>query len=77
LLIGVGLAPTSFVGLTDGKANGLDLSSSAAVSVGVTVAATLGTVILSTLAGYRFARYRFLGSNIASSLSLAAFVIPL
>jgi len=45
-------------------------------SVMVSVGATLGVVLLSTLGGYAFARLRFPGSNIVFFATLATFMIP-
>lgn len=42
----------------------------------ITVAATLGQVITSSLAGYAFARMRFPGKNIIFILTLATMMIP-
>jgi multiple sugar transport system permease protein len=66
----------NYAALGDGSANGLDLWANVSVSVRVTIAATLGTLLLSTLAGYGFARLRFPGSNLVFFLSLATFMIP-
>lgn len=45
-------------------------------SVLVSVGATLLTIVLSTLAGYGFARLRFRGSNLLFFATLATFMIP-
>lgn len=42
----------------------------------VALAATLATVVLSTFAGYGFARLRFPGSNLLFFAALATFMIP-
>jgi multiple sugar transport system permease protein len=62
--------------LGDGSANGLNLWANVSVSVRVTIAATVGTLLLSTLAGYGFARFRFRGSNVVFFICLATFMIP-
>ncbi|MET0693915.1 MAG: carbohydrate ABC transporter permease [Propionibacteriaceae bacterium] len=45
-------------------------------SVLVTLAATIGTVLVATFAGYSLARAKFPGSNIVFFLILATFMIP-
>ena len=45
-------------------------------SVLVTLAATVGTVLVATLAGYALARARFWGSNLVFFVILATFMIP-
>ena len=55
---------------------GLNVFGNLLNSVWVTLGATLGTVVLSTLAGYAFARARFPGSGVLFFLALATFMIP-
>ena len=55
---------------------GLNVFGNVLNSVVVTLGATAGTVVLSTLAGYAFARARFPGSGILFFLALATFMIP-
>jgi multiple sugar transport system permease protein len=45
-------------------------------SIFLTVVATTGTVISSSLAGYAFARYRFPGKNLLFSITLATLFLP-
>jgi multiple sugar transport system permease protein len=45
-------------------------------SVLVTLAATIGTIIVATFAGYSLARAKFPGSNVVFFLILATFMIP-
>jgi multiple sugar transport system permease protein len=59
-----------------GGSTGLDVLRSAGNSLAVAVGATLATVVLSTLAGYGFARLRFPGSNLLFFATLATFMIP-
>jgi multiple sugar transport system permease protein len=55
---------------------GLNVFGNVVNSVIVTLGATVGTVVLSTLAGYAFARARFPGSGPLFFLALATFMIP-
>jgi multiple sugar transport system permease protein len=55
---------------------GLNVFGNVLNSVAVTLGATIGTVVLSTLAGYALARARFLGSGLFFFLALATFMIP-
>jgi multiple sugar transport system permease protein len=68
------LSTANYKGLAHGQGiNVFDhIGNSALVSIG----ATLATVLLSTLAGYAFARLRFPGSNIVFFATLATFMIP-
>jgi multiple sugar transport system permease protein len=45
-------------------------------SIFLTVVATTGTVISSSLAGYAFARYRFPGKNLLFSITMATLFLP-
>jgi multiple sugar transport system permease protein len=45
-------------------------------SIFLTVVATTGTVISSSLAGYAFARFRFPGKNLLFTLTLATLLLP-
>ena len=45
-------------------------------SVFLTVVATVGTVLSSSLAGYAFARFRFPGKNILFSITMATLMLP-
>jgi multiple sugar transport system permease protein len=79
-----GLIPPTFVPHAPTFANftklasvqGLNVFGNLANSVIVTLAATLGTVVVATFAGYALARARFPGSNIVFFLILATFMIP-
>ncbi|MCW2805464.1 MAG: Multiple sugar transport system permease protein [Propionibacteriaceae bacterium] len=55
---------------------GLNVFGNVANSVVVTLAATVGTVLVATLAGYALARAKFPGSGILFFLILATFMIP-
>lgn len=55
---------------------GLNVFGNLLNSVIVTLGATVGTVLLSTLAGYAFARAKFPGSGLLFFLALATFMIP-
>lgn len=55
---------------------GINLLTSARNSVLVSLGATVATVVLSTLAGYGFARLRFPGSNLLFFAALVTFMIP-
>ncbi len=55
---------------------GLNVFGNLANSVLVTLAATIGTVLVATFAGYALARAKFPGSNIVFFLILATFMIP-
>ncbi len=55
---------------------GLNVFANLGNSVVVTLAATVGTVLVATLAGYALARAKFPGSNILFFLILATFMIP-
>jgi multiple sugar transport system permease protein len=55
---------------------GLNVFANLGNSVLVTLAATLGTVLVATLAGYALARAKFPGSGILFFLILATFMIP-
>ena len=55
---------------------GLNVFGNLGNSVIVTLAATVGTVLVATLAGYALARARFPGSNLVFFLILATFMIP-
>jgi len=55
---------------------GLDLMSSLGNSVFVSLTVTALTVVVSTLAGYAFARLPFRGSNVVFFLVLVTFMIP-
>jgi multiple sugar transport system permease protein len=55
---------------------GLNVFGNLANSILVTLAATIGTVIVATLAGYALARAKFPGSNVIFFLILATFMIP-
>ena len=55
---------------------GLNVFGNLGNSVIVTLAATVGTVLVATFAGYALARARFPGSNIVFFLILATFMIP-
>ncbi|MEU9900606.1 carbohydrate ABC transporter permease [Streptomyces phaeochromogenes] len=59
-----------------GGDTGIDIVASAGNSLLVSLGATLATVVLSTVAGYGFARLRFPGSNILFFATLATFMIP-
>ncbi|MCW2811270.1 MAG: Multiple sugar transport system permease protein [Friedmanniella sp.] len=79
-----GLIPPSLVPHAPGLENfrhlasvqGLNVFGNLGNSVLVTVAATLGTVVVATLAGYALARARFPGSNLVFFVILATFMIP-
>lgn len=58
------------------EVQGLNIFGNLLNSVWVTLGATAGTVVLSTLAGYAFARARFPGSGVLFFLALATFMIP-
>jgi multiple sugar transport system permease protein len=45
-------------------------------SIFLTVVATTGTVVSSSLAGYAFARFRFPGKNVLFSITLATLMLP-
>jgi ABC-type glycerol-3-phosphate transport system permease component len=45
-------------------------------SIFLTVVATTGTVVSSSLAGYAFARFRFPGKNVLFSVTLATLMLP-
>jgi multiple sugar transport system permease protein len=55
---------------------GLNVFGNLGNSVVVTLAATLGTIVVATFAGYALARARFPGSNLVFFLILATFMIP-
>jgi multiple sugar transport system permease protein len=55
---------------------GLNVFGNLANSVVVTLAATVGTVLVATLAGYALARAKFWGSNLVFFVILATFMIP-
>jgi multiple sugar transport system permease protein len=55
---------------------GLNVFGNLGNSVVVTLAATVGTIIVATFAGYALARAKFPGSNIIFFLILATFMIP-
>ena len=55
---------------------GLNVFGNLLNSVVVTLAATVGTVLIATLAGYALARARFPGSNVVFFVILATFMIP-
>jgi multiple sugar transport system permease protein len=55
---------------------GLNVFGNLANSVVVTLAATLGTVLVSTLAGYALVRAKFWGSGLVFFIILATFMIP-
>jgi multiple sugar transport system permease protein len=55
---------------------GLNVFGNLANSVVVTLAATVGTVLVATLAGYALARAKFWGSNLVFFIILATFMIP-
>ena len=55
---------------------GLNVFGNLANSVVVTLAATIGTVLVATLAGYALARAKFWGSNLVFFVILATFMIP-
>ncbi len=55
---------------------GLNVFANLGNSVIVTLAATVGTVLIATLAGYALARAKFPGSNVLFFLILATFMIP-
>ncbi len=79
-----GLIPPTFVPRTPGLENfrhlasvqGLNVFGNLGNSILVTLAATVGTVVVATLAGYSLARAKFPGSNIVFFLILATFMIP-
>jgi multiple sugar transport system permease protein len=79
-----GLIPPTFVPHAPTLANftklasvqGLNVFGNLANSVIVTLAATLGTIVVATFAGYALARARFPGSNLVFFLILATFMIP-
>lgn len=79
-----GMIPPTFYphdpsGVNYGRLNsiqGLNVFDNVWNSVKVTLGATAGTVVLSAMAGYAFARARFPGSNIVFFLTLATFMIP-
>jgi multiple sugar transport system permease protein len=55
---------------------GLNVFGNVGNSVLVTLGATVGTVVVATLAGYALARAKFPGSNLVFFLILATFMIP-
>jgi multiple sugar transport system permease protein len=55
---------------------GLNVFENLLNSVGVTLATTAGTVVVSTLAGYALARVHFPGRNVVFFAILATFMIP-
>lgn len=55
---------------------GLNVFGNLGNSVVVTLAATVGTILVATFAGYALARARFPGSNLVFFLILATFMIP-
>lgn len=55
---------------------GLNVFGNLGNSVIVTLAATVGTIVVATLAGYALARAKFPGSNVVFFLILATFMIP-
>jgi multiple sugar transport system permease protein len=55
---------------------GLNVFGNLGNSVVVTLAATVGTIIVATFAGYALARAKFPGSNVIFFLILATFMIP-
>lgn len=59
-----------------GANTGINVLANAGNSLLVALAATLATVVLSTFAGYGFARLRFPGSNLLFFAALATFMIP-
>jgi len=59
-----------------GGDTGINILTNAGNSLLVSLGATLATVVLSTLAGYGFARLRFPGSNLLFFATLATFMIP-
>jgi multiple sugar transport system permease protein len=65
----------SFAALAD-SATGIQFTQSLVNSILVSVGATIATVVLSTLAGYGFAKLRFRGSNALFFVCLATFMIP-
>lgn len=69
-------APTlgNFTRLAD--VQGLNVFGNLLNSVVVTLAATVLTVVVATLAGYALARARFPGSNVVFFVALATFMIP-
>ncbi len=79
-----GLIPPSLVVRDPSLANFADLASVQGLnvfgnlvnSIGVTLAATLGTVVVATLAGYALARAKFPGSTLVFFAILATFMIP-
>jgi multiple sugar transport system permease protein len=79
-----GRIPPTFFPHAPGLANfthlasvqGLNVFGNLLNSVAVTLASTVATVLVATLAGYALARARFWGSNIVFFLILATFMIP-
>jgi multiple sugar transport system permease protein len=79
-----GLIPPTFFPRTPGLENfqhlasvqGLNVFGNLGNSILVTLAATLGTIVVATLAGYALARAKFPGSNVVFFLILATFMIP-
>lgn len=66
---------TNFTRLANHQ-GGLNVFANLGNSVIVTLAATVGTVLVATFAGYALARAKFPGSNILFFLILATFMIP-
>ncbi|MGI8457089.1 MAG: carbohydrate ABC transporter permease [Propionibacteriaceae bacterium] len=79
-----GMIPPTFFPHTPGLENfrhlasvqGLNVFGNLGNSIMVTLAATAGTIVVSTLAGYALARARFPGSNVVFFVILATFMIP-
>lgn len=69
-------SPDNFAKLFGNENGGAGFIMQLGNSVMVSVGATLLTIVLSTLAGYGFARLRFRGSNLLFFTTLATFMIP-